>query len=185
MKRLMLIALLALPGCREEAANRPPPVALTAEAVGHYCQMDLLVHPGPKAQVHLAGIEAPLFFSQVRDALAFQRMPEQEGAITAIYVNDMGAAQSWQEPGVTNWIDAESAVYVVGSAARGGMDAPELVPFSSETAAQGFAGRDGGAVMAFAAIGDRDVLEPVAPAEDSDEASYADSLRKLSDRRQN
>lgn len=184
MKRLLLIALLAVSGCRDDATTRPLPVALTAEAVGHYCQMDLLGHPGPKAQVHLEGLEAPLFFSQVRDAIAYQRMPEQEGIITAIYVNDMGVAASWQEPGATNWIAAEDAVYVAGSAARGGMDAPELVPFDTEAAAQAFTAREGGQVIAFAAIKDDDVLEPALPTGGTDDEAYAETLRKLSQQRQ-
>ena len=106
-------------------------MALTAESSGYFCQMDLLEHPGPKAQIHLATYPgAPLFFSQVRDAVAYLRMPEQTDTITATYVNDMGAAASWAEPGATNWIAADKAVYVVGSTAKGGMDAPEFVPFS-------------------------------------------------------
>ena len=88
MKRLIL-ALCLLAGCRDEAAL-PQPVSLTSEAVGYFCQMNILDHGGPKAQVHL-DFGPPLFFSQVRDALAYQRMPEQSAAIRAIYVNDMGA----------------------------------------------------------------------------------------------
>jgi nitrous oxide reductase accessory protein NosL len=29
---------------------------MTEEAVGHFCQMELLEHPGPKAQAHLDGL---------------------------------------------------------------------------------------------------------------------------------
>ena len=120
---LILLATLSLAACKEEAATPPPPVALTAQAVGHYCQMDLLEHPGPKAQVHLDGLPDPLFFSQVRDAIAYQRMPEQSHAIRAIYVNDMAVAPSWAQPGPDNWIDASTAHFVIGSDATGGMDA--------------------------------------------------------------
>ena len=102
---LLLVAALA--GCREEAVPRPDPVAMTEEAIGHFCQMNLLEHPGPKAQVHLEGMPGtPLFFSQVRDAVAFRLLPEQQGEITAIYVSDMAKAP-WADPGATNWIAAE------------------------------------------------------------------------------
>ena len=109
------LAALALAACKDEVAERPLPVALTAQSVGHYCQMNLLEHPGPKAQVHLQGLPDPLFFSQVRDAIAYQRMPEQSHAITAVYVNDMGAAPSWDDPGAENWAAAEDVVFVVGA----------------------------------------------------------------------
>lgn len=170
MSRLLLAALatLALGGCQEKAAERPLPVAMTAEAVGHYCQMDLLQHPGPKAQVHLAGLPAPLFFSQVRDAVAYQRMPEQSHTITAIYVSDMGVAPSWEQPGAGNWIAAEVAVYVVGATVAGGMGAPELVPFSRREAAEAFAARNGGEVVALDAVPDEAILAPVEFSVDAD-----------------
>ena len=94
MKRLLLVLLLA--ACRTEP-DAPPPTAMTAESVGHYCQMNLLEHPGPKAQVFLEGSSAPLFFSQVRDAIAYMRAPEQVAPILAVYVNDMGrAGATWE-----------------------------------------------------------------------------------------
>ena len=162
-----LLAVLALAACREEVAAIPDPVPMTAEAVGHYCQMDLLEHPGPKAQVHLDGAPGmPLFFSQVRDAVAYQRMPEQSHAITAIYVSDMARAASWEDPGAENWVRADLAHYVVGAAVPGGMGAPELVPFSTPEAAAAFTARHGGMVLPLAAIADEDVLAPVEMAVD-------------------
>ncbi|MDP4032140.1 MAG: nitrous oxide reductase accessory protein NosL [Pseudorhodobacter sp.] len=180
---LLALMLLALSACRDETASLPDPVAMTADAVGHYCQMNLLEHPGPKAQVHLDGLDAPLFFSQVRDAIAYQRMPEQSHMIKAIYVNDMGAAVSWDAPGADNWIQADSALYVVGSASVGGMGAPELVPFSTAAAAAAFAGEHGGQVLTLTEIDDADVLAPVALEADSgsgDDADYLSRLKKLS-----
>lgn len=163
MTRFLLLALaaLTLSACKEEVAERPLPVTMTAEAVGHYCQMDLLEHPGPKAQVHLAGLPDPLFFSQVRDAIAYQRMPEQSHAISAIYVSDMGAAPSWEAPGADNWIAAETAVYVVGATVAGGMGAPELVPFADRAAAEDFVARNGGEVLSLLSVPDEAVLAPV------------------------
>ena len=160
MKRLAL-ALLLLAGCGEEEAALPDPVRLTAEAVGHYCMMTVLDHEGPKAQIHLDGIPEPIFFTQVRDALAYAKGPERSAELRAIYVSDMGAAPSWAEPGPDNWVLAQGASFVVGGNVRGGMGAPEIVPFSSAEAAARFAARHGGRVRAFADIPDDAVLAPV------------------------
>lgn len=187
---LILLAALTLTACKEDVISRPAPVSLTAEAVGHYCQMDLLEHPGPKAQVHLDGLANPLFFSQVRDAIAYQRMPEQSHAITAIYVNDMAAAPSWDQTGADNWIDAGQAHYVIGSDAAGGMDAPELVPFLHAKDAAAFATQHGGRVVTLSDVADADVLSavPVAatPANDPvEEDDFQARLDRLSKERQN
>ena len=149
MKRLILALCLLLPACKEEAPL-PQPVALTVESTGYFCQMDLLGHPGPKAQIHLASFPGlPLFFSQVKDAMVYLRMPEQSDVVTVAYVSDMGAAPSWEDVGATNWIAATAAVYVIGSDAKGGMDAPEFVPFADPAKAQAFATQHGGQVVAF------------------------------------
>ena len=183
---ILLGCLLALAACSEdETAVLPPPVTMTEEALGHFCQMNLTEHPGPKAQVHLDGVLAPLFFSQVRDAVAYQRMPEQSHAIIAIYVNDMGRAESWDEPGVDNWLLAENAHFVVGSDAVGGMAAPELVPFGDRTAALAFTAERGGTVLQLAEIPDAEVLTPVELDPDHDHGSeddddFEDRLRGLS-----
>ncbi len=183
MKRMFVLILL-LAACKDEAAQSVSPVALSAGSLGHYCQMDLLEHPGPKAQVHLAGLPgAPLFFSQVRDAIAYARLPEQSHPILAIYVNDMGAlGATWDMPGATNWIAADRALYVVGSSREGGMGAPELVPFAGSAAAEAFAAAHGGRVVPLAGISDADVIAPVAPQSGGatdDAADYAERLRNL------
>lgn len=164
---LLLLAALALAACREDEATLPAAVAMTDAALGHYCQMNLTEHPGPKAQVHLRGMPAPLFFSQVRDAIAYARMPEQSHAIDAIYVSDMSRATGWDAPGPDNWMLADTAHYVVGAQVRGGMGAPELVPFSARADADAFAARHGGAVQALADIADETVLAPVSFAQDA------------------
>jgi len=158
---LVPIAML-LAACSDEAPIvTPPPITMTEEAVGHYCQMNVLDHEGPKAQIHLAGIAEPLWFSQVRDAFVFDRLPEETAEVAVIYVNDMGAAKSWAEPGVDNWIAGDKAFYVIGSMRRGGMGAPEFVPFAEKAAAEAFANQYGGEVVAYADITDEMVLTPV------------------------
>lgn len=182
---LLAPALLALAACREDNASAPPPpVTMTAEAVGHYCQMNLLEHPGPKAQVHLDGMPWPLFFSQVRDAIAYQRMPEQSHMITAVYVSDMGAGSaSWDDPGADNWIAGETALYVIGADIEGGMGAPELVPFTTRDKAEDFVAEYGGEILTLADIPDSTVLAPVIFEDDigsDDDADFNERLRALS-----
>lgn len=150
-----LLALALLAACDGEdgaGGGRPPAVALDADAVSHFCQMGILEHPGPKGQIHLEGHPKPLFFSQVRDAVAFVKSPETLGTIRAVYVPDMGAAPSWDAPGRENWIAAETALFVVGSGRRGGMGAPEIVPFKEREAAAAFAAEHGGEIMPLDAI---------------------------------
>lgn len=183
MKRALLLLLL-LAACREETAQATDPVALSEEAVGYFCQMNLLEHEGPKAQVHLDGLPGrPLFFSQVRDAVAYARLPEQSHPILAIWVNDMGApGATWADPGNENWIDARTAHFVVGSARSGGMGAPELVPFSRPEDAAAFARANGGTVMGLAAIPDAAVIAPVAGDETVEDTDFARRLKVLSQR---
>lgn len=185
--RPALVALLAitLVACKTEEAQDVSPIEVTPTSIGHYCQMNLLEHDGPQAQVHLEGIPDPLFFSQVRDAIAFSREPEQIAPILAIYVNDMGREDAtWEDPGEGNWIPAEDAYYIIGSAREGGMGAPETVPFAEQSAAEVFAGEEGGEIMRLADIPDDFVLAPVemhdAHGSDAeDEADFTDRLRNL------
>jgi copper chaperone NosL len=94
----MTLRLLPRPfeGSRHETH---PPVRLcpgrlphTPETLGHFCQMNLLQHDGPKGQVHLDGLPgAPLYVSQVSDLVTDQRLPEHSNTVLAICVSDMGA----------------------------------------------------------------------------------------------
>jgi copper chaperone NosL len=141
---VLLVLSVIVNGCYEETvAEKPDPVTLTAESVGYYCQMDMLEHEGPKAQIHIAGYPAPLWFSQVRDAVAYTRLPEETTEITAIYVNDMGRAKSWADPGADNWVDADA------------------IPFGAQGDAETFITRNGGTIVRFAEIPEDYVLSPV------------------------
>lgn len=189
---IMAAGLMVLAGCQQQVEdNIPPPVAMTEEAVGHFCQMNILEHPGPKAQIHLEGLPYPLFFSQVRDGIAYDRMPEQSYKISAIYVSDMSRARDWDDVGRENWIPAATAYYVVASAKVGGMGASELVPFSDPDDARKFVARHGGQVMRLDDIADALVLNsaPVTPSaetretatlpDDDDDGDYRARLEKL------
>ena len=145
-----LVGVIAvLSGCGEPA-QRPDPLGLTREASGYYCQMTIVDHPGPKAQVFEVGRKKPVWFSSVRDALFYLKLPGEAQRVSAIYVHDMGRASSWERPqddGI--WIEAAAAIYVIGSSRRGGMGAPETVPFAQKSEAETFARRFGGSVVAF------------------------------------
>lgn len=156
--RLLLIlgaamAAMTFAGCSgEEPLEVPAPFALTEEAIGRYCGMNVLEHPGPKGQIVLGRIPEPIWFSSARDAVAFTMLPEESKNIVAIYVSDMAQAPDWDSPGAENWIDARTAFFVIGSSAKGGMGASETVPFSTQAAAESFAQAHGGDVVPFEAI---------------------------------
>lgn len=155
--------LVGLAGCNDQNAvtQVPGPVAMTEEAVGHYCNMNILEHTGPKAQIHLENLLHPIWFSQVRDAVAFTRLPEETQEAIAIYVHDMGKAEQWDFPGDDTWIDINTAFFVIGSSKIGGMGAPETIPFGSNESAEKFVAQHGGEIVLLAAIPDDYVLGPV------------------------
>ena len=158
---LTLVALIAA-SCQDETIlAKPPPIELTLEAAGHYCQMTVLEHDGPKAQIHLAGNPHPLWFTQVRDAVAFTRLPEEPKDYVAIYVNDMDKAESWAAPGADNWIDAEAAFFVIASRKAGGMGAPETIPFGTQDGADAFVAKHGGRILRLKDIPTDYVLAPM------------------------
>ncbi|WP_315781173.1 nitrous oxide reductase accessory protein NosL [Bradyrhizobium sp. SZCCHNPS1003] len=157
MKRLAfacaLIAAFALGACNDkQAAAPPPPIKLTAEAIGHYCGMNLLEHSGPKGQIFAASLIEPVWFSSARDAIAFTMLPDEPKDIQAIYVSDMGKAASWDNPGADNWVEARKAVFVIGSRLRSGMGSDEAVPFSDRSAAERFAAEHGGRIVGFTEV---------------------------------
>ena len=159
---LMLGVMAALATCGEsqDSANLPSPREPTREAIGHYCGMIVVEHPGPKGQIFLKGEQEPLWFSSVRDTLAFTLLPEEPKTIAAIYVNDMAKATNWDQPEPDTWVNARRAVFVVGSDARGGMGALETVPFSNKAAAESFQVAHGGSIYAFGEIPEHFVLGP-------------------------
>ena len=159
LRRSCLVALLLLAACDNgvQQAAKPAPQELTREAIGHYCNMIVADHHGPKAQLFLKGSDVPIWFSSVRDAIAFTRLPDEPKAIAAIYVNDMARA-TWETPEPGTWIEAEGAHYVIESDRRGGMGAREAVPFADMSAAEAFVVAHGGQIVAFAEVPETYVL---------------------------
>ena len=150
---IALVALSGLAGCGDddEVVAKPAAVEPTRDASGHYCGMILLDHKGPKAQVHLPDEAEPVWFSSVRDAIAFTKLPEEPKNYAAICVNDMGVAQ-WDAPEPGTWIDAAIALYMIGSDRMDGMGVPEAVPFADRDAAERFVAQHGGRIVALTGV---------------------------------
>lgn len=157
----IVLLAAAVPGCGDdETTAAPEPHEPTREAIGHYCNMIVVDHHGPKGQIFLKGREKPIWFSSVRDAIAFTMLPEEPKDIAAIYVNDIARA-GWDTPEPGTWIDARGAWYAIESGRAGGMGAPEAVPFSDRAAADAFTASFGGRVVAFDDIPEAFILGSV------------------------
>jgi copper chaperone NosL len=157
MRQIALLAAFAgaliLSGCNEQkTAEVPPPQEMTDSAIGRYCGMNVMEHPGPKGQIILASQKEAVWFSSARDAISFTLLPEEPKDIRAIYVSDMAKAPNWEEPGTTNWVDAKQASFVIGSRRQGGMGGEEAVPFSDKAAADKFVAENGGRVVTFSEV---------------------------------
>ncbi|MDH3972446.1 MAG: nitrous oxide reductase accessory protein NosL, partial [Gammaproteobacteria bacterium] len=115
-------------------------------------------HKGPKGQVFLTDRPQPLWFTSVRDTIAFTMLPGEPKNIAAIYVTDIGHA-SWDQPEPGTWIEAREAFYVLGSDRVGGMQAAEVVPFISREDAKLFIKQHGGEIFVFESIPRESILE--------------------------
>ncbi|MGF9566768.1 nitrous oxide reductase accessory protein NosL [Neorhizobium sp. BT27B] len=162
------LAAIFLAGCSpKENAIMPAPTAMTAEAMGRYCGMNVMEHDGPKGQVIMQQTEEVIWFSSARDTVAFTMLPEEPRDIAAIYVSDMSKAPSWEKPGAENWVDARKAHYVIESSRVGGMGTAEAVPFSVEQDAIAFAAKNGGRVVGFKDIPENYILGSQVPPSDA------------------
>ncbi|MDG4884875.1 nitrous oxide reductase accessory protein NosL [Mesorhizobium sp. WSM4884] len=155
----VLSVLLA--GCNQEIAgqSKPPPQEPTATSVAYFCSMGLLEHGGPKGQAFRAGKSEPVWFSSVRDAVAFSMLPGEPKDVVAIYVNDMAKARNWNRPEAGAWVEAHDAWYAIGSDYNAGMGGKDAVPFSDEKAARSFTAAHGGTVVRFNEIPEKYILE--------------------------
>ena len=153
--RLCILSVLAslLLACGNGAQQPPPPPqAITLDAVGYFCSMNLVEHDGPKAQIFIRDKPEPLWFSTVRQALAYNIMPDMPKGIAIIYVHDMSHAQSDTTPDPDAWTDARTAHFVINSRLQGGMGGDDAFPFSNREAAERFVSRNGGTILGFSEI---------------------------------
>jgi copper chaperone NosL len=152
-RALMLAGLgLAVSACKKQQAETTPPAPrpISAAATAEFCGMGLLEHPGPKAQIFVRDRPDPYWFSTVRDAIAFTRLPEMPKDIAVIWVSDMARAHDWQQPDA--WVEASRAVFVIGRRRRSGMETDEAVPFGDADAARLFAETEGGRMVRLSEI---------------------------------
>lgn len=148
---LALATITPLAACSEQAAKTvsTAPVEI---GPGTSCELDgmlLMDYPGPKGQIHYAGAEGPLFYCDTMEVINTLLNPEQVRKVNAVYVQDMGKTD-WDEPKGA-WIDAQTALYVLGSERKGSMGAT-LATFSAEADAQAFIGQYGGKLLRMAEI---------------------------------
>ncbi len=150
-RRRFLLAAAAsglLAACGQGNGGKATVVALEIEP-GTSCALDgmlLADYPGPKAQIHYAGVAEPDWFCDTIEMFNIYLNPEQARAIAAIFVQDMGQAE-WNAP-QSHWIDAKAAFYVFGSKRLGSMG-PTAASFANEADAQAFAAEHGGTVLRF------------------------------------
>ena len=154
--------LLTLTACSDETGSKArPPDVLSRDDTGYFCGMIVEDHTGPKSQIRLAGSGETLWFTSVRDGIAFTLLPEETRAISAFYVSSVDN-DSWDHPesAQANWLPASSAWYVIKSDRRGGMGAAEAIPFATEAAARQFADQHDGQVAGLADIPVSYILGP-------------------------
>ncbi|MCW2248974.1 nitrous oxide reductase accessory protein NosL [Azospirillum fermentarium] len=166
LKATLLAAAVLLPlaACQQKTAEAPPPPqAIAADAVGRYCGMNLMDHPGPKGQVILKGTDKPVWLSSVRDALAFTALPEEPKDYRAVYVTDLARAADPRNPDLSAWVEARQAWFVLNSGQTGGMGEAETLPFADEGAARRFAAAHGGTVKRFTDLTVEEILMPGQP----------------------
>lgn len=139
-----LAAAVLLSACSKQVAS-----ALAQEPGSDTaCSLDGMVlsdFPGPKAQIVYAEGK-PDFFCDVMELFAALREPQQKRGAAALFVQDMGET-SWETPS-GHWIDARTALFVVGSKKAGSMG-PTFGTFSSMDAAQAFVQAEGGKIVRF------------------------------------
>lgn len=158
MNRLITLAIAALfitlAGCssQEDSASKPAPLPITADAVGHYCSMDLIEHDGPKGQIFIRGHDEPLWFSTIRQTLAYTIMPDSPRGLDAIYVTDMAIVKNMRQPEPESWMDARDAYFVTESKLPGGMGGEDPLPFSDRDKAEAFIEQYGGKILTFSEI---------------------------------
>lgn len=154
VSRLSLILLpwllLSLNGCDNQQAQttrKLEPIAIEHGDECHVCGMIIDRFPGPKAEAFIRHQAQPLKFCSTRDLFVWLLQPESEALVQAVFVDDMEQA-AWEAPQVSDMVPAETAWYVVGSSREGAMG-PTLASFAHKAAAEAFAEKYGGRVLAY------------------------------------
>jgi copper chaperone NosL len=142
------VALIALLGACSQSAPKVVALEPTSDTACALDGMLLKDFPGPKAQIHYVEGK-PEFFCDLMELFTVTLAPEQKRAVAAMLVQDMGKTD-WDHPNA-NWIDAKTAIYVIGSKKTGSMG-PTFGSFSSMPDAEAFVKKEGGRIMRFEQI---------------------------------
>ena len=148
LTRLACIATMVLLAA---CGQTTPQVAAQEPTADTACALDGMVlkdYPGPKAQIQYAEGQ-PDFFCDLMDLFTVILVPEQKRRITGLFVQDMGNTD-WDHP-QGHWIDAKTAVYVVGSKKLGSMG-PTFGSFANAHDAAAFVEKEGGRILPFEQI---------------------------------
>ncbi len=155
-----VLFILFLVACENSSLGKIyEPQAVTRDDIGYYCNMIVEDHSGPKGQILLTGTEKAIWFTSVRDAVAFNLLPGESKNIAAFFVTAMDEAE-WNHPEkqINGWIHAKSAWYVISSKQRGGMGQMEVIPFKQEQSASDFVKEFGGEVVSYVDIPENYIL---------------------------
>ena len=146
-----LSGLGGLAGCEQRSgdARALAPVEIGAATACELDGMLLADYAGPKAQIHYAGVAAPVFLCDTVELFNMLLRPEQVRKVLAVYVQDMGATD-WEQPR-GHWIAATQALYVRGSKRLGSIG-PTLASFAQAADARKFVAQYGGSVLGHAEI---------------------------------
>ena len=160
-KTTVLVIAIVLAACSQQQEEVTPlPQLSTRDDVGYFCRMIVEDHLGPKSQLFLMGNEDPLWFTSVRDGIAYTLLPGESGVTSAFYVTAMDKSD-WNHPEKQGaaWIDARSAWYVIDSDKKGGMGMAEAIPFAEEAEAKAFVEEFGGRPLRLSHIPEAYILE--------------------------
>lgn len=151
MRRQLLLATASagvLAACGQRSAGRHASQAaeFTPDTVCVLDGLRLIDYPGPKAQIHYSGRDAPDFFCDTVEMFHVFLAVARRQDIRGMFVQDIGKT-GWDEP-QGHWIDARQAHYVHGSSRFGPMG-PTLASFSVSAEAEAFARQFGGKLLQF------------------------------------
>lgn len=147
--RHSIIGLALLLAACGDGGTPPNPLEPDANAMAYFCGMSLLEHGGPKGQIILKDKDRPLWFASPGEVFNYLATEGQLSAqIRAIYVNDMSRG-TWEKPAPGAWVEAEKAVYVLGSSKQAEMGGVEAVPFATREQAEKFAAEFGGTIADY------------------------------------
>jgi copper chaperone NosL len=156
VRRRLVLAACAAPisgliGCgrAESTSTSLVPVDIDPASTCDLDGMLLADYGGPKAQIHYAGVAAPVFLCDTVEMFAMLLRPEQVRSVRAAFVQDMARAD-WDKPR-GHWIDAKTGFYVVGSKRHGSMG-PTFASFAADADARKFAAEFGGKVLRFSEV---------------------------------